>query len=647
MFLLYFLQFDWNKLRPENLFGAQVIERTPAGLSLIYMAGILLLIVLLLLSFIRNLRPTFAFQKDLPKEVKRRLSITATNRSLRIWQVIFVFLALFVYGFHVYWAAFAEKDNERFQELSGRDLRYRRSTSSQLRGWMLDRSGKLSNALAYYKKDANGDIVRTFALDKEMAYFLGTELGSPGLERTLYKQTADPMPEAWEVLTKIKKTEPEQTDVRITIDRDLQAYLAKLLEVELKKDRKGAIVVLNPQTGDVLGMYSTPSFSLSEVKTIDDMHQLEKDKKNNPLLSRATREYYIPGSTFKTFTMISAFRAGKNNLMFESFPAGYFPVKGIRPIIDSTQHYDKGSKTVSGVCDGGCDSKEIKRAYTVSSNQYFAQMAVALERERLAETAKLVGIAAVDETKDAGSQGYFPDIWNVSNSRISSALAPAHSAIVTGKKSINLFDLATEGYGQGYAGQMTPFQMALIASIPANMQGNLMKPRIEADLPPQPFNQIVTPQQSAEMREIMATVTEEGTAASTFGRLMDKDVRVGGKTGTAEKAGVKIYNADGTLKTHKAKHKVNGVMVEYQEPDTYKRTDSWFICIAPLGLETAPEVPQLAIAVVVEGGGFGATTAAPIAIAVIKKARELGLLGDKYKPKTQPQNAPKKKKGQK
>ncbi|MBK9768651.1 MAG: hypothetical protein IPP63_17485 [Chloracidobacterium sp.] len=63
----------------------------------------------------------------------------------------------------------------------------------------------------------------------------------------------------------------------------------------------------------------------------------------------------------------------------------------------------------------------------------------------------------------------------------------------------------------------------------------------------------------------------------------------------------------------------------------YERTDSWFITIAPL------EKPQVAIAVVVEGGGFGARTAAPIAANVILKARDLGLLGDQYRPKVIPQ----------
>lgn len=622
MFLLFLLQFDWNKLRPENLFGQQILERTPAGLSLIYMAGVALLLVLLLLSFIRNLRPKYSFEIGLPKEVRRKLSLTMTNRSLRIWQFIFVFLALFVYGFHVYWAAIAEKDNEHFQALSSRDLRTRRSSSTALRGWMLDRSGKLANAFAYYKKDKDGDIERTYSLDREMALLYGTELGTPGLERTLYKQKVDPMPEALEVLTRIKKPEDEQKDVRITIDRDLQAFIAKQLE-----GKKGAIVVLNPQTGDVLAMYSNPSFALADIKSADDMHKLERDKMNKPLLSRATREYYLPGSTFKTFTMISAFRAGKQNSVFSSFDQGYVPFKGSRPIIDATQHFIPPS-TVTGVCDGGCGEKVIEDAYRVSSNQYFAQLAIGLERQRLAETAQIIGISAVETPAEAGTQGYFPDIWNTSNKRIATALAPARSTMVTGKK-ITLFDLGLEGMGQGYAGQMTPFQMALIASIPANLNGILMKPKIEADLQPQPFAQVLTPQHATEIRRIMATVTEEpgGTAERVFNRMDGTGIRVGGKTGTAEKM-APVFDKNGIQKTVKKKRKVKGEWVEYDAPVMEKRTDSWFICIAPL------ENAQLSIAVVVEAGGFGATTAAPIAVNIIMKARELGLLGDQYKPKT-------------
>ena len=140
------------------------------------------------------------------------------------------------------------------------------------------------------------------------------------------------MPEAWEILTKYKKPEPEKKDVRITIDRDLQAYVAKQLE-----GKKGGIVVLNPQTGDVLAMYSNPSYSLTEAGTLEGYLKLEADRENKPLLNRATREFYIPGSTFKTFTMISAFRAGRTDLTFPGRPAPdcYTPFRGSKPICDA------------------------------------------------------------------------------------------------------------------------------------------------------------------------------------------------------------------------------------------------------------------------------------------------------------------------
>ena len=160
-----------------------------------------------------------------------------------------------------------------------------------------------------------------------------------------------------------------------------------------------------------------------------------------------------------------------------------------------------------------------------------------------------------------------------------------------------------------------------------------MKTRIEADIAPQPFAQVLSPQQAAEIRGIMSTVVEEpgGTGTVISAKLAGTGIRAGGKTGTAEKEAPLYDEKTGKLKTIKAKRKnEKGEWVEYNQPVMYTRTDSWFITIAPL------ERPQVAIAVVVEGGGFGARTAAPIAANVILKARELGLLGDQYKPKAAP-----------
>jgi hypothetical protein len=624
MILLFLLQIDWKKWSPEAILGGQVLERTPAGLSIIYLIGITILVGFLIFSFIDHFRKRkFTFELDLPREVSRRLTQTVTNRSIRIWQVVFASLALTVFGFQVYWTYYADQSNEQFQALSYKDLRNRRTTAATLRGWMLDRTGNLGSALAYYKLDKDGDIERYFSLEKEMAHLLGTERGTPGLERTLYKKQADPMPEAWEIFTKIKRPAEAETDVRITIDRDLQAFIAKQLE-----GKKGAIVVLNPQTGDVVAMYSNPSFNLAEAQDLDTYLKLEGNKRDKPLLNRATREFYVPGSTFKTFTMISAFRAGKQDAVFASYPDGFKPVRGSRPIVDATQKLGADG-SVGGACDGGCGEKDIAFAYKVSSNQYFAQLAIELGRERLRETAMLIGINAVDSPDDALMQKFFPNIWNAGNPAIASALAPQQSTIVTGKD-ISLYDLGIEGMGQGYAGQMTPFQMALIASIPANMEGKLMKTRIEADQPPQMFAQVLAPQQAATIRDIMSSVTEEpgGTGTVISSKLAGTGIRTGGKTGTAEKQAPLYDEKTGKLKTEKKRRKnAAGQWEEYDVPVMYERTDSWFICIAPL------ERPQLAISVVVEGGGYGARTAAPIAASVILKARELGLLGDQYKPK--------------
>lgn len=618
---------DWNSFRPEQIFGGQILERTPAGLTIVYAIGVGILIGFLVITFFENIRRhRLIFERELPREVKRRLTQTLANRSLIVWQFVFVGLALTVFGFQVYWTYYADESNDQFQALAYKDLRNRRISSASLRGWMLDRTGSLGSALAYYKLNSDGDIVRTFPLEREMAHLLGTERGTPGLERTLYTINADPMPEAWEILTKYKKPQAENTDVRITIDRDLQTYIAQRLG-----DKKGGIVVINPQTGDLLAMYSNPTYSLSEAESLSSYLKLEANQAEKPLLNRAMREFYIPGSTFKTFTMISAFRANRENTTLPGRPAPecYTPFRGSRPICDA-----------GGSCHVCAENIPITEAFKVSSNQYFARLANELGRPRMGETAAALGIAAVDTPEDAVRQGFYPDIWNTSSRRTANALAPARSTIVNGKD-MSLYDSGVVGMGQGGAGQMTPFQMALIASAAANLEGRLMKPKIEADLPPQPYAQVLTREKARMVREIMSTVTEEpgGTGGVVRSKLAGTGITTGGKTGTADRDGVQVYNKDGTKKTVKKRKRENGEWVEYDEPVKMTRWDGWFLAIAPL------DNPQLAIAVVIEDigdGAFGGTTAAPIAADVILKAAQLGLLGNQFKPKAPqtPQVAP-------
>ena len=266
----------------------------------------------------------------------------------------------------------------------------------------------------------------------------------------------------------------------------------------------------------------------------------------------------------------------------------------------------------------------IDTAFEVSCNQYFAQMGVKLGAERLKQAAQLLGIGTYDTPAEALRGRKEPEIWNASTDAIKRALAPREATIVTGKQ-VTKYDLALMGYGQGYAGQMTPFQMALAAAAIGNMDGRLMKPKIEFNRTPEVFKQVMTPQVAATLRGIMGLVTggPSGTARGVFAPVAAAGINTGGKTGTAQKIEPVYDPKTGEVKTRHRVEKDNkgNIIREYEETimdEEHPRIDAWFLCIAPL------ERPQLAIAVIVEGGGYGSKSAAPIAAALVLKARDLG-----------------------
>src|SRR5258705_9853380 len=250
-------------------------------------------------------------------------------------------------------------------------------------------------------------------------------------------------------------------------------------------------------------------------------------------------------------------------------------------------------------------------------------MGVKLGAERLKVAAQLLGIGTYDTPTDALRGRKEPEIWNASTDAVKRALAPREATIVTGK--VTRYDLALMGYGQGYAGQMTPFQMALAASAIGNMDGKLMKPKIEFDRPPEMFKQVMKPQQAATMRGIMGLVTggPSGTARGGFAPVKAAGINTGGKTGTAQKTEPLYDPKTGVPKTRiRIEKDIHGnITGQHQETimdEEHPRIDAWFLCIAPL------ERPQLAIAVIVEGGGYGSKSAAPIAAALVMKAKDLG-----------------------
>jgi len=586
-------------------------EWWPAFSTLVFLGGFLVIVLFLLLSLFlnrrRGLTVAAAGAEDLPREVKKRLGSTTTNRGLRALRWLFVLLSLGIFGFHIYWAHYAQESNEKFQELSYKDLRNRRLAESTLRGWILDRSGKLENALALYRRDSSGKITREYPMDQPMAHIFGSDRGDPGLERALFGVQSGALPEALEVVRGKTVEFQGNKDVRLTIDRDLQQTA-----VDQLKGKHGAVVVLNPQTGEVLALYSEPSYSLKEVDDEVTWIKLEANQRDRPLVSRALGAYYIPGSTFKTVTMTAAFIAGIQDTEFTCSAGGYYAAPGANVIFD-----DGGAGEVHGKIG-------IDTAYEVSCNQYFAQMGVKLGPERLKQAAQLLGIGTYDTPSEALRGRKQPEIWNASTDAVKRALAPREATIVTGKQ-VTKYDLALMGYGQGYAGQMTPFQMALAASAIANMEGKLMKPKMEFDRPPELFKQVISPQVAATMRSIMGLVTggPRGTARGVFAPVMAAGIKTGGKTGTAQKT-VPVYDPKtGEPKTRLKIDKDNKGNIIGQHEETildeeHPRIDAWFLCIAPL------ERPQLAMAVIVEGGGYGSKSAAPIAAALVMKAKDLG-----------------------
>ena len=595
------------------MFLADLPESKPALLSLVYIGGAALMALILFASVLLMRRRRRSGLEaiapaDLPPEVRQRLGTTSTNRGLRVLRWFFLLLALGVFASHVYWAQYAAESNERFQELSYKDLRNRRLAESTLRGWVLDRTGSLDHALALYRRAPNGSIVRDYPLDTEMSQLLGSDRGDPGLERALFGIQSGNAPEAWDVLMGRAIMQQANLDVRLTIDQELQKEAVAQL-----RGRNGAAVVLNPQTGEVLALYSNPSYSLREVQDGEAWIRLNANERDRPLVNRALRGRYIPGSTFKTAVMLAAFNNGLQNEKFNCTAQGFYAERGAKVILDSG-----GTGEVHG--NIGVDT-----ALEVSCNQYFAQMAIKLGPERLAEALRLMGMTPVGSPQEALGGGKQPEIWNVSQPAVGRALAPVEATVALYPRE-RPYDLGLIGFGQGYAGQMTPFHMALVAAAVANLEGKVMKPKIEYDRPPEVWAQATTPERAAEMRRIMGLVAggSQGTATSVLAPVHAQGIITGGKTGTAEKQ-VPLYDKrTGEMLTEKKveRDRRGNPIREYTVPklDPEFRIDSWYLSIAPL------DRPQLAIAVIIEGGGYGAKAAAPVAAALILKARDLGLL---------------------
>ena len=425
------------------------------------------------------------------------------------------------------------------------------------RGEIFDRDG---NRIAWNKRDANGEPYRAYASNalSGVLGYASRQFGTAGLESAWNAQlsgviSADPLRE----LTRKFEADPSDPQaLRTTLVLALQQAA-----VDALGNHKGAVVMLDPRTGEVLVLASTPTFNASAIadpttaaKTMD---RLRVDDRQ-PLLPRATLGRYVPGSVFKIVTSIAALGSGAVN------PATTYPDQ---PDSEKTGWLVDGFRVRDGH-HGATGSTPLDYAHAVeaSCNIWFAETGVRTGGDALAQWAARLGFG----------------------SKLSFDLPTAVSQVTNGGGSFgggfsDRVELANAAYGQAET-LVTPLEMALVAATVAN-DGVLMRPYLvlastgkggTTTIDPETLTRVVAPGVASEIGAAMRLAV-----SGDLGRLFTagasvRGLAVAGKSGTAEL-------------------------------DPGRSPHSWFIGFAP------SEDPQVAIAVLVENSGGGSVKASPIA----------------------------------
>jgi penicillin-binding protein 2 len=339
-------------------------------------------------------------------------------------------------------------------------------------------------------------------------------------------------------------------------------------------ERRGALVALEPSTGAVLAFVSKPGYDPNLfVDGIDPQSWTELNTSiDRPLLNRATNGVYPPGSTFKPFMAMAALELGKRTARSAIHDPGYFEFGGRR---------FRDSKP------GGNGTVDLMKSIVVSSDTFYYQLANDMGIDAIAGFMKNFGFGSrtgIDLTGEATGVLPSPE-WKQKRFK-----TPAQQKWYPG-------ETVSIGIGQGY-NAYTPIQLAQALSTLLN-GGVMYKPRLVSyidnprtrtrqNFEPQVVQHVpLKPEHVEFVKRAMAGVNKEGTGARAFAGAQYTN---GGKTGTAQVIAIKQNE-------------------KYDEAKVAERhrDHSWFIAFAPV------DSPKIALAVIVENGGFGARAAAPIA----------------------------------
>ena len=358
-----------------------------------------------------------------------------------------------------------------------------------------------------------------------------------------------------------------------TVVLSIDIKLQKLVE-DMFGDRRGALVALDPKTGEVLAFVSKPTFDPNLfVDGIDsESWQALNESIDKPLLNRALRGTYPPGSTYKPFMAMAALQTGK---------------RAASTIVVDNGSWNFGGHEFRSHGDHGLGPVDMRAAISKSSNVYFYSLANELGVDTIHDFMKPLGFGQITGIDIQGElRGVLPSQeWKRNYYK-----RPEQKKWFAGE-TISL------GIGQGY-NTFTMLQLAQATAILAN-NGVKHQPQLViatqdamtrqktpvANAPA--IDLAFKPQNVAIIRDAMVSVTTEGTSARVFAGA---SYRSGGKTGTAQAVGLA------------AKEKYNAARLEEQQRD-----HALYVAFAPA------ENPTIALAVVVENAGWGAESAAPIA----------------------------------
>jgi len=358
-------------------------------------------------------------------------------------------------------------------------------------------------------------------------------------------------------------------NVVLSIDIQLQ----KLVE-DLFGSRRGALVALDPNTGEVLAFVSKPTFDPNLfVDGIDvESWKMLNESIDKPLLNRALRGTYPPGSTYKPFMAMAALATGK---------------RSASTIINDAGSWTYGGHTFRSHGDSGLGPVDMVSSIVLSSNVYYYSLANEIGVDAIHDFMKPLGFGQITGIDLPGEvRGILPSTdWKRSYYK-----KPEQKKWYSGE-TISL------GIGQGY----NTFTMLQLASATATLAngGVQFKPRVvsatqdaltHAQTPinaSEPVNLGYKPKHMEVIRNGLVGVVTSGTSARVFAGAAYTSA---GKTGTAQAV------------TIGQKDKYNAANLS-----EYQRDHALYMAYAPA------DKPKIALAVVVENAGFGAASAAPIA----------------------------------